>query len=132
MKEASQSDYLFVYGTLLNKSNYAPGDYIKIHCEYVGNASFPGLLFDLGSYPAAIYDMDSRERVYGELYRISGNKNHLLTNLDEYEGYEYNRKVIAVEQDASIIYAYCYLYNKPPEGLKQIISGDYLGLFGRF
>lgn len=79
--------YVFVYGTLrrggsndINLRKPAP--------RYVGTASLPGLLYDLGPYPGLILalsdsSLDNAVKVTGEVYAVLP---ALEVNLDELEG----------------------------------------------
>lgn len=75
------SNYLFVYGTL--KSMFQNPTAIKLReaSELIGPASIKGSLYNMGAYPALV--LDSKERVYGELYQI--NEAIVFDWLDEYE-----------------------------------------------
>ena len=120
-----QSDFLFVYGTLMFQYDHELNTYVKKNSKYLGRGFFNGLLFDLGKYPAAAYIKGSNKRVHGDLFRITNRKQQVLHTLDEYEGDEYIREVISIQQTSKVIPAFCYLYALPFNGLNMIKSGDY-------
>lgn len=102
--------YLFVYGSLKHRSvKTAMGNYYRDMmselAEYVCDAYVPGRIYDLGSFPAAVYDKDSHNKVFGELWQIPDeNADKLFLSLDAYEGtpHLYRReKVPAVVCDDS-------------------------------
>src|SRR2546425_1185234 len=57
---------LFVYGTLMRGFPLHP--LLEGQAEYLGEAATPGLLFDLGRYPAALKSATGEIR--GEIYRL--------------------------------------------------------------
>lgn len=115
-----------------------PAKFIRKNCSLVGEGSIPGILFDLGTYPGATYDLKSSSLVHGEIYRIDRNEKKLVQFLDEFEGVgtqfkqpnEYIRKTIPVQTKNGIIEASSYLYNWNLEGLKVIESGRYENIKG--
>lgn len=82
---------LFVYGTLkrggrLNHHLIAQG------CEYVGEGTAYGELYDAGPFPVLVKVDDSRERVvHGELWRME-RPTHTLVVLDAVENGLYERQ----------------------------------------
>ena len=126
-------NYIFVYGLL--KSNYVnePAQFIRKNCELVSSGNFPGSLFDLGTYPGAVYDEESESSVYGEVYQIIQNEEELVIFLDTFEGVgpdfeqpnEYKRELVPIKTEDGIIKASCYLYNWNLDGLKVIANGRY-------
>ena len=130
---ATDSDYLFVYGTLRPSFENPFARHLRQHSHYVGESAFPGLLFDLGNYPGAIYQPDSQQKVIGSIYHIEQHKQSLLTYLDEYEGIgngfpqpaEYIRALVPVSVNQISITSWVYLYNLPLVTMRVISSGDY-------
>lgn len=131
--------HLFVYGTLRSGFDNPFAEFLRQRGQYVGEATFPGLLLDLAlsdasGYPGAVYQPDSTTRVVGTVYDISRQKQAILTHLDEYEGIgdafdqpnEYVRAVIPVHCNEILINCWVYLYNHPTNGKPVITSGDYL------
>ncbi|GAB4042593.1 gamma-glutamylcyclotransferase family protein [Spirosoma jeollabukense] len=135
---ATDSDLLFVYGTLRPSFTNTHAQYLHKHSQYVGDGKFWGQLFDLGNYPGAIYQPETTAVVYGSIFNISANKPHLLTYLDNYEGigeafekpHEYIRTVIEVSFGDGIVACWIYLYNLSVGGNQLITSGDYVAFLG--
>lgn len=106
---------------------------LEAHASHAGPGTFPGILYDLGSYPAAVPDREGG-LVTGELYRLR-QPEQILPLLDRYEGCtdmdgsetNYRREVKPVQlPDGESVQAWIYLYNRPTAGLKVIPGGDYL------
>ena len=76
--------HLFVYGTLMRGSRSPYAKLLQARAHFVGEASAPGRLYDLGRFPGAVFDARCRGRVHGELFRLHGAA--LLVALDAYEG----------------------------------------------
>lgn len=135
---ATDSDLLFVYGTLRPSFTNTYAQYLRQHSQYVGDGKFPGQLLNLVNYPGAIYQPESTANVYGSIYNISANKQHLLTYLDDYEGigeafenpHEYIRTVIEVSSGDNTVACWIYLYNLPIVEKQFIPSGDYVVFLG--
>lgn len=110
-----------------------PAKFIRKNCSLIGEAFFPGMLIDIGTYPGAIYEAKAPDKVYGEVYRIDRNHKELVAYLDHFEGVgdqfekpnEYVREIIPVQMEEKEILASCYLYNWNYDGLKVIASGRY-------
>jgi gamma-glutamylcyclotransferase (GGCT)/AIG2-like uncharacterized protein YtfP len=67
-------------------------------------------LYDCGGYPGAVPSPDTG-KVYGHLYRITGDRARLLAELDEFEGDEYERRYLTVETPTkSSCQALVYVY----------------------
>ena len=77
-------EHLFVYGTLRAESPH-PMASASARAKHVGKGSTPGLLYDFGWYPGAMFEADSRYRVIGEVFALK-NAARLLADLDKYEG----------------------------------------------
>lgn len=76
---------LFVYGTLMRRSQM---DAVLAGCSewrYAGRATVAGILYDAGSYPALRVDPRSGARVPGMLVELDRAR-LALGRLDEYEG----------------------------------------------
>jgi gamma-glutamylcyclotransferase (GGCT)/AIG2-like uncharacterized protein YtfP len=131
---ATDSDLLFVYGTLRPPFTNPYAQHLRQHSQYVGEGEFSGQLLDLGNYPGAVYQPESSIKVYGSIYNISSQKEYLLAYLDDYEGiseaiekpHEYVRTVIEVSSGDSIVACWIYLYNLSVTGQLLIPSGDYV------
>lgn len=92
--ESAGSDlHVFVYGTLrhgeINDIALAARRHDVDAPVLIGRADVPGQLFDFGQWPGLVpprstgWDPDRRERVFGDVYRISA---ALLPILDDIEG----------------------------------------------
>lgn len=87
----------------------------------------PGRLYDLGTYPAAVYDKSAPTWICGELYSIT-NAALLLPELDRYEGIEdlpghpaeYRRAVVEVLCDGSSVLCWTYLCKEENTALAQV------------
>ncbi len=121
----SQSDWLFIYGTLL------PG--LKLEqemagAECLGHAEVRGHLYDIGCYPGLV---DGEGWVSGEIHRVSPAHLHRLDAMEEVVADDrsaslYWRERIKVETGAHAGESvWVYRYNKAVEGLKLIPGGDY-------
>lgn len=104
------------------------------HARFIGDATVPGRLFDLGDYPGMI--IADEGRVLGEVYEFDpAHWGHVITRLDEYEGcsasdpepHEYRREVVNARlSTGETIPTWAYVLNRWPAGLPEIKSGNYL------
>jgi gamma-glutamylcyclotransferase (GGCT)/AIG2-like uncharacterized protein YtfP len=129
---APTSDYLFTYGTLMQGFSNPFAQRLHSLSTFEGKGSFPGTLYKIDCYPGAYYEPESKNNVYGEVYRIT-NPEILFPELDDYEDvFEeedkslYLRKIIPVlMQDQSIVYCWVYLYNQSVKDFEIIESGNF-------
>lgn len=127
----SDCKYLFVYGTLLDAYNEF-GAYLKSNSVYVSKGSFPGLLYNIGEYPGAIYQPGATGLVYGDIVLLNDDPT-ILKAIDAYEGVGedemqpnlYIRLLVPVTTTSGTIDCWVYLYNLPVDGFKQITPGKY-------
>lgn len=128
-------ELVFFYGTLMTPFNRQGRHRIDQYLAYVGRGSIAAALFDLGIYPAAVPDSESR--VWGEVYETL-NPPAVLAVLDEIEGYSatepeaslYTRRRTPVTlENGEIVDAWAYFYNAPLGRAQRIASGDYLEHF---
>jgi gamma-glutamylcyclotransferase (GGCT)/AIG2-like uncharacterized protein YtfP len=126
-------DQVFVYGTL--RPCHAPPalrDLLR-GASTLGEASVPGLLYDLGPYPAAVEaPHGSREpRIFGEVLRFLG-PGSWLAELDAYEGFAPRSKetslfvralCTATLQSGHAVDCWIYLYRGRPSASARIASG---------
>lgn len=127
------TNFIFVYGLLKSIYDNEPARFVRKHCQLVDKGYFSGKLFDIGTYPGAIYDPESGLAVHGEVYWVTGNQLELETFLDHFEGVglefekpnEYKREIIPVTTGNKILNASCYLYNWNLDRAKLIASGRY-------
>lgn len=115
-------EHLFVYGTLRATEGHPMHNYLRAHCDYVGEARIGGITVDLGGYPGLLPSGDPDHIVKGELYRIrDGASEDLFHALDRYERcseedpepHEYfrHRQDVTLLLDFAIYEAWVYLYN---------------------
>ncbi len=124
--------YLFVYGTLRRSFENPFSKQLQSSSTYIAEGTFPGSLYLVTWFPAAVYSPDSSLPVYGEIYRMN-EPGRLLPALDEYEDVHadpeqslYIRKMIPVlTPDKRIFNCWTYLYNRSVEGLQQLRSGRF-------
>lgn len=129
-----ESEYLFVYGTLLKDFDSYMSKFLNKHSEFIGNAYFTGRLYDLGWYPGAVASDNPSERVYGNVFKLK-NTDEVFKVLDDYEGVgntstyhnEYKRELInAYLDDGERLKIWVYIYNASTKDLKRIFSGNYM------
>ena len=86
----------------------------------------PGRLYQFGSYPGAVISNTSGEWVQGELYNLE-DPDRLLSQLDEYEGGDYERAIAEVQSSiGGDIQAWVYVYRGKLDGTI-IPSGEWSG-----
>lgn len=134
----SNPDFLIVYGTLRPPFDNTFAQYLRQRGRCVGEGTFSGQVFNMGSYPGAVYQAMSVHRVCGTVFDISNQKETTLTYLDYYEGVgddfeqptEFVRAVVPVEINNQTTNCWVYLYNLPTHDKPLIESGDYAQLIG--
>lgn len=125
----NDSNLLFVYGTLLMSENEF-GIYLSKNATLLTRGRFRGTLYDLGCYPAAVFQEDAETFVLGWVMEADDIA-EVLGVLDVYEGLddnlpEYRRELIDVETSGETKRCWVYLYNRSEANLKPIPEGDYL------
>lgn len=128
-------EFLFVYGTLLNKLDHPLHRILEQHAVFAGRARVTGSLYDLGEYPGLVIHPQNKIRVWGEVYRF-GHPHPLLAELDAYEecgpakmrSGEYRRRRIVARlmPGGGRVEAWTYVYQGSLRGATPIRSGDYL------
>jgi len=129
----SMSDFLFTYGTL--RPEHAPDEIKSVVAKLTpyGEGSIPGVLFDLGEYPGAVFDNSSGAKVFGTVFRLPDEGN-LLRELDHYEGFDpaspstslFIRKLHSVElTTGESIECWVYEYNGNPAQERILVDGRY-------
>ena len=127
-------DYLFVYGTL--RTSRVPVGLRGIIGSLVrlGRATTAGTLYDLGPYPAAVFEGD--RQIVGEVLELPDDP-RVLAALDDYEGFRSDDVQVslylrvrrpATLADGRRLECWAYAYNGDVTGFPQIASGDYLRL----
>jgi gamma-glutamylcyclotransferase (GGCT)/AIG2-like uncharacterized protein YtfP len=127
-------DCLFVYGTLMRGCDNAMARRLANEADIVGEGSCAGRLYQIAHYPGLIAATNPGDRVFGELFRLR-EKAVQLARLDEHEGCApgapeptlYVRVVRPITlSDRTVIDAWVYLYNRPVDGLRRIMSGRFV------
>jgi gamma-glutamylcyclotransferase (GGCT)/AIG2-like uncharacterized protein YtfP len=126
---------IFVYGTLRSDPAHEMFHLLAKHARFVGDATVPGRLFDLGEYPGMI-SSDGAGRVLGEVYEFDPvHWRPVIERLDKYEGcstsdpepHEYRREIVRARlASGETLPAWAYILNRWPAELREIESGDYL------
>ena len=114
---------LFVYGTLRPFVDIEMAKWLRSSARYLGAATTPGRLYDLGAYPGMTTALGGRERVVGDLYRVTNPR--VFRVLDRYEA-SFVREGCVVKLARGVrrtAWAYRYCYGVA--GAPRIASGDY-------
>ncbi|TRZ42829.1 gamma-glutamylcyclotransferase family protein [Robertkochia solimangrovi] len=129
--------HLFVYGTLRTGFDNRYARYLHTHGTYLGVGRIPGKLYDLGSFPGAVFLPESESVVQGDVFSVDPGNERLFELMDEYEGIDdpdfnyYERKMIGVELEGSVFQCLSYALIRDTNGLKQIEAGDYIAYLDR-
>jgi gamma-glutamylcyclotransferase (GGCT)/AIG2-like uncharacterized protein YtfP len=125
--------YLFAYGTLRLNDIHKMGAKLSASSKLVSLGYITeAKLFKIDWYPALLHEGTEEDIVIGDIYQLDDE--HLLLELDEYEGlgvgkppYEYRREKVKVYSEQQVYNCWVYWYNIPiPENAEQIESGDFL------
>lgn len=109
--------HLFVYGTLRKGHLNPVARFLHQHAKWIGTGRMPGIKFDLGAYPAAVYKPDTVEFVEGDIFLLN-ELDAVFSLLDEYEGIddpetdEYYRAIRPVKHKSENLNCWVYLYNR--------------------
>lgn len=120
-----ESDYLFVYGSLM--SVYSNPASLNLHNNsvYVDSGIFQGKLYLVSYYPGVVKSKIKEDIVYGEIYKLNDTPK-LLNQLDKYEGEGFERCIENIRlSDGLLVKAWIYLYKGTTINLKQIVSGKF-------
>jgi gamma-glutamylcyclotransferase (GGCT)/AIG2-like uncharacterized protein YtfP len=126
----SDSDVLFVYGTLLSDIPSSMSKFLRRRASLLGRGTTAGRLIDLGGYPGFLLGVGTTR---GEVYRIHPDRaEETWQLLDAYEGVsglpteEYRRDSIEVDlTDGGTLRAHTYVYQQAPGTRPVIQGGDY-------
>lgn len=131
-----KTPYLFVYGSLLSGFKSPAYEYISRYFLLVGPTVVPGVLVDMGNYPAAVPATDNGGSIKGELYVIKNpaELSWAIGQLDDYEGAVpeagekplYRRDVVPVSVNGETVMATIYWFNGDISNKPVIHSGDVL------
>jgi len=128
--EKDSTHFLFVYGTLMQGFSNPFAKKLQQNAIWRGKASFTGQLFDLGTYPGAVYDQNASTTVQGEVWQLNDFQKTIKA-LDYYEGIhekepEYVRQQIPVLlESGEKIDCWAYIYCLPTYLFELIPSGDH-------
>ena len=122
--QVGRPSHLFVYGTLRRGFSNKFARLLQTQAQWIGDARMPGRLYQFGPYPGAVISNTSGDWVHGELYNLE-DPDQLLSQLDEYEGDDYERAIAEVQTNAGDhIQAWVYVYRGKLEGI-HIPSGEW-------
>ena len=79
-------EHLFVYGTLRAGGIHPMAHRLRVGAKLIGRGSAPGMLYDFGDHPGAVFTRDSKYRVIGDVFELKAGP-RLLADLDRYEGF---------------------------------------------
>jgi gamma-glutamylcyclotransferase (GGCT)/AIG2-like uncharacterized protein YtfP len=114
---------LFVYGTLRPFVGIEMASWLRSHARYLGAATTPGRLYDLGAYPGMRAARGRRERVVGDVYRVTDAR--VFRVLDRYEArFVRERCVVSLDGRGHRV-AWAYRYPHRVASAARIASGDY-------
>jgi len=123
----SDPTHIFVYGTLRSGSGYPMARRLTSQARLLGKGSVPGRLYDMGWYPAAMFDGDEKRRIVGEVYALTPNS-RLLAELDEYEADDPNYAKTSLEvslANGGTVAAWAYGVGEAPKA-QLIPGGDFI------
>lgn len=126
------TDTLFIYGTLLSESKMPMAEYVAKHTSFIQVGTMQGKLYDLGTYPGAVYDPEEPNVIKGRIVCLHDPET-AFPLLDRYEAcdlqspkpYEFIRVEVPIETKSGSLTCWVYLYNWDPLGMPEIESGDY-------
>lgn len=93
----------------------------------LGKGSVPGRLYDMGWYPAAMFDGDEKRLIVGDVYALSPSS-RLLAELDEYEAGDPNYARTSLEvslANGGTVAAWAYGVGEAPKA-QLIPGGDFI------
>jgi gamma-glutamylcyclotransferase (GGCT)/AIG2-like uncharacterized protein YtfP len=124
---------LFVYGSLRSGFHHPAYEYISKHFTLISEGKVRGLLYDMGSYPAAI-PTNEDSFIIGELYDLkpSSDFSWAIEQLDAYEGVDpeegevqlYKREVAEIFYNDHTTTAWIYWFAGTIEDQPAIMSGN--------
>lgn len=128
------ADFLFVYGTLRRACAHPMHTVLAADSRYVGIAHYQGKLYRVSHYPGVVPSDNPAQQVVGEVYQLL-KPLQTLAELDRYEECsadfpapcEYRRELQLVTlENGDSVSAWVYVYNRNPDELILIQSGDFL------
>ena len=123
----SGPEHIFVYGTLRSESDHPMARRLSSQARLVGKGTVPGRLYDMGWYPAALFDESEKRLIVGEVFALKpGGK--LLAELDAYEAGDPNYARAPLEVtllNGGRVNAWAYGIKQAPH-TRIIPSGDFI------
>ena len=114
---------LFVYGTLRPFVEIEMARWLRSFASHLGTATTPGRLYDLGAYPGMKTVRGGRERVVGDVYRVTNPR--VFRVLDRYEANFARERCLVKLARGVRRTAWAYRYRHGVAGATRIASGDY-------
>ena len=124
------SDYLFVYGTLRREFENKMAAFVRQNADYFHDGEMEGELYDVGTYPAALYQENAETSIKGNIFKLIGDREKIFQVLDLYEGVEEDLYIRALRpvrfgEEQTEILCWVYLFNSSTYHLRLISHGDY-------
>jgi gamma-glutamylcyclotransferase (GGCT)/AIG2-like uncharacterized protein YtfP len=125
--------YLFAYGTLQPSLAHADVAPLIARLRTIGEGFARGVLYDLGSYPGAVFDISSQHSVVGTILELPTDP-QCLRELDAYEEFDpaapesspYLRILHPVDLAAGgTLQCWVYAYNRNPGSAPVIQDGRF-------
>lgn len=123
----SEPSHIFVYGTLRVGSDHPMAERLQSWATHVGMGRVPGRLYDMGWYPAALFDENETRNIVGDVFAF-GSDGRLLAELDAYEAGDpnYTRSPLLVRLfNGDELAAWAYSVHNPPY-TRLIPGGDFI------
>jgi len=128
------SEHLFVYGTLRRISKHPMARFLAERATFIGEATLPGRLYNLGRFPGMTEARMQEELVVGDVYELADGE-ETLAELDRYEGAEsplpsfFERgSAEATLADGTKVQAMVYWFRGEVKESQRIASGDYAAM----
>jgi gamma-glutamylcyclotransferase (GGCT)/AIG2-like uncharacterized protein YtfP len=114
---------LFVYGTLRPSVDIEMAKWLRSHARHLGSATTWGRLYDLGAYPGMKAARGWRQRVVGDVYRVT--RANVFRVLDRYEAKFVRERCVVQLARGGRKLAWAYHYRYSVASAVRISSGDY-------
>src|SRR5262249_50018101 len=129
-EERFMSEHLFVYGTLRRISKHPMARFLAERATFVGEATMPGRLYNLGRFPGMTESQTPGDVVVGDVFDLPSEET--LAELDRYEGAEsplpsfFERgRAETTLADGRKVKAMVYWFRGEVKESQRIASGDY-------
>jgi gamma-glutamylcyclotransferase (GGCT)/AIG2-like uncharacterized protein YtfP len=123
----SEPRHIFVYGTLRSESDHPMARRLRSKARHIGKGTVPGHLYDMGWYPAAIFDEGEKRRIIGDVFALKAGS-RLLADLDTYEAGDPNYRRVPLQvklANGRTVEAWAYGVSEAPKA-RLIASGDFI------